>query len=57
MDAGSASRCWASSHQRHLDQRGGGFNLRKITAGKSLSLHSFGIAIDWISITTRAGSL
>jgi hypothetical protein len=38
-------RAWL--HQRRLDQHGGGFNFRKITAGKSLSLHSYGIAIDW----------
>ena len=34
-------------HQRGLDQHGGGFNFRKITGGQGLSLHSFGIAIDW----------
>jgi hypothetical protein len=34
-------------HQRGLDQHGGGFNFRKITGGKSLSLHAYGIAIDW----------
>jgi D-alanyl-D-alanine carboxypeptidase-like protein len=38
-------RAWL--HERRLDQHGGGFNFRKITAGKSLSLHSYGIAIDW----------
>lgn len=40
-----AIRDWL--HKRRLDQTAGGFNFRKITAGKSLSLHSFGIAIDW----------
>ena len=30
-----------------LDQHGGGFNFRKITAGSKLSLHAYGIAIDW----------
>ena len=34
-------------HRRRLDQHGGGFNFRKITAGSKLSLHSYGIAIDW----------
>ena len=34
-------------HRRRLDQHGGGFNFRKITAGTKLSLHSYGIAIDW----------
>lgn len=34
-------------HKRRLDQHGGGFNFRKITAGTKLSLHSYGIAIDW----------
>ena len=34
-------------HQRRLDQHGGGFNFRKITGGQRLSLHAYGIAIDW----------
>lgn len=38
-------RAWL--HQRQLDQHGGGFNFRKITAGSKLSLHAYGIAIDW----------
>jgi len=38
-------RAWL--HKRRLDQHGGGFNFRKITAGSKLSLHSYGIAIDW----------
>jgi hypothetical protein len=38
-------RAWL--HQRQLDQHGGGFNFRKITAGSQLSLHAYGIAIDW----------
>jgi len=37
----------ARLHDLRLDQHGGGFNFRKITDGQSLSLHSFGIAIDW----------
>jgi hypothetical protein len=37
----------ARLHELRLDQHGGGFNFRKITGGQSLSLHSFGIAIDW----------
>jgi hypothetical protein len=38
-------RSWL--HRRRLDQHGGGFNFRKITAGSKLSLHAYGIAIDW----------
>ncbi|HMG05033.1 MAG TPA: M15 family metallopeptidase [Chthoniobacterales bacterium] len=38
-------RSWL--HKRRLDQHGGGFNFRRITGGGSLSLHSYGIAIDW----------
>lgn len=38
-------RAWL--HSRRLDLHGGGFNFRKITAGTNLSLHSYGIAIDW----------
>lgn len=38
-------RAWL--HRRRLDQHGGGFNFRPITGGRRLSLHSFGIAIDW----------
>lgn len=38
-------RAWL--HQHCMDQHGGGFNFRKITAGTKLSLHSYGIAIDW----------
>ena len=34
-------------HTNRLDQHGGGFNFRPITGGSSLSLHSYGIAIDW----------
>lgn len=41
----AAVRAWL--HKRRLDQHGGGFNFRKITAGSKLSLHSYGIAIDW----------
>jgi hypothetical protein len=37
----------ARLHELRLDQHGGGFNFRKITGGQSLSLHSFGIAVDW----------
>lgn len=38
-------RAWL--HGLRLDQHGGGFNFRKITGGTGLSLHSYGIAIDW----------
>ena len=38
-------RAWL--HQQRLDQHGGGFNFRPITGGHQLSLHSYGIAIDW----------
>jgi hypothetical protein len=40
-----AVRAWL--HKRRLDQHGGGFNFRKITGGQKLSLHAYGIAIDW----------
>ncbi len=43
--SGDAIRSWL--HLMRLDQHGGGFNFRKITGGKGLSLHSYGIAIDW----------
>lgn len=37
---------WLHSHR--LDQTGGGYNFRKSTGNKTkLSLHSYGIAIDW----------
>lgn len=34
-------------HRQRLDVTGGGFHFRPITGGKALSLHSWGIAIDW----------
>jgi len=34
-------------HKNRLDIHGGGFEFRPITGGSGLSLHSFGIAIDW----------
>jgi len=40
-----AIRAWL--HARRLNQHGGGFNFRPITGGRALSLHSYGIAIDW----------
>jgi hypothetical protein len=40
-----AVRDWL--HKNRFDQTGGGFNFRPITAGTSLSLHAYGIAIDW----------
>ena len=42
----NAVRAWL--HQNRLDQTGGGFNFRQSTGNKkNLSLHSYGIAIDW----------
>lgn len=38
-------RAWL--HRRRLDLHGGGFNFRPITGGSDLSLHAYGIAIDW----------
>lgn len=38
-------RTWLRGNR--LDLHGGGFNFRPITGGKNLSLHSYGIAIDW----------
>ena len=41
-----AIRAWL--HQSRLDQTGGGYNFRKSTGDPTkLSLHSYGIAIDW----------
>ncbi|HXB22724.1 MAG TPA: M15 family metallopeptidase [Candidatus Solibacter sp.] len=40
-----AIRAWL--HERRLDQHSGGFNFRPITGGHQLSLHAYGIAIDW----------
>lgn len=34
-------------HDRRLNLHGGGFNFRAITDGSDLSLHAYGIAIDW----------
>jgi hypothetical protein len=45
--AASDDQVRARLHELRLDQHGGGFNFRKITGGKGLSLHSYGIAIDW----------
>jgi hypothetical protein len=38
-------RAWL--HEGRLDQHSGGFNFRNITGGRKLSLHSYGIALDW----------
>ncbi|MBF0174198.1 MAG: M15 family metallopeptidase [Magnetococcales bacterium] len=38
-------RAWL--HERRLDIHGGGYNFRPKRGGVELSLHSFGIAIDW----------
>jgi hypothetical protein len=38
-------RAWL--HKRRLDRHGGGFNFRKIAGSSKLSLHSYGISIDW----------
>ena len=40
-----AVRAWL--HANRLDLHGGGFNFRPKVGGNELSLHSFGIAIDW----------
>ena len=41
-----AIRAWL--HQNRLDQTGGGYNFRKSSGNATkLSLHSYGIAIDW----------
>ena len=34
-------------HKERLDLHGGGFNFRKKVGSSGLSLHSYGIAIDW----------
>lgn len=43
-------------HERRLDLHGGGFNFRPITGGKALSLHAYGIAIDWDPLHNARGS-
>lgn len=40
-----ATRAWL--HARRLDLHGGGFNFRPVTGGHGLSMHAYGIAIDW----------
>jgi D-alanyl-D-alanine carboxypeptidase len=37
----------ARLHKLRIDQHGGGFNFRKISGSRNLSLHSYGCAIDW----------
>lgn len=34
-------------HRLRLDQYAGSYNFRKITSGKSYSMHAWGIAMDW----------
>jgi hypothetical protein len=34
-------------HQKRLDQHSGGFNFRSKVGARGISMHSFGIAIDW----------
>lgn len=34
-------------HKLRLDQYAGSYNFRKITSGKSYSMHAWGIAMDW----------
>lgn len=43
-------------HSLRLDLTGGGFNFRPITGGHQLSLHSFGIAIDWDPLNNPRGN-
>lgn len=43
-------------HERRLDLHGGGFTYRAITGGKALSLHAYGIAIDWDPLHNARGS-
>ena len=38
-------RTWL--HDKRVDQHNGGFEFRPITGGTLLSLHAYGIAIDW----------
>jgi D-alanyl-D-alanine carboxypeptidase len=34
-------------HQKRMDENSGGFNFRSKVGAKGISMHSFGIAIDW----------
>jgi hypothetical protein len=43
----STAKIQAWIHNLRLDQHCGGYNYRPITGGSKLSLHSYGIAIDW----------
>lgn len=43
-------------HERRLDLHGGGFTYRAITGGKALSLHAYGIAIDFDPLHNARGS-
>ncbi|MBP7865114.1 MAG: M15 family metallopeptidase [Acidobacteria bacterium] len=47
-------RSWL--HERRLDLHGGGFNFRPITGGTALSLHAWGIAIDWDPLHNPRGA-
>ena len=49
-----AVRVWL--HQQRLDITGGGFNFRHITGGATLSMHAFGIAIDWDPLHNPRGN-
>ncbi len=42
-------------HEQRLDIHGGGFNFRPITGGRRLSLHAYGIAIDWDPVHNPRG--
>jgi len=37
----------ARLHELRLDLTGGGYNFRPVTGGSGLSMHAYGIAIDW----------
>lgn len=42
--------------EKRLDLHGGGFNFRAVRGSKKLSLHAYGIAIDWDPLHNARGS-
>lgn len=47
-------RSWL--HEHRLDLHGGGYTFKPITGGTALSLHAWGIAIDWDPLHNPRGA-